>query len=371
VPPSARWFLLVTSAALLFVNVWIVIPAPNRALLRLAVATPELSPVLLVFALVLAAVSGLSAKQNRIARLALVLSAVASAFASVPLVQLPFAIARFNGAMKDMAGNAVAAQRGSVRVTRSVNFSNADGVPLALDVYQPPQSGTYPVLLQIYGGSWQSGSPASDEWFARHFAARGYVVFAVDYRHAPEWKWPEQIVDMRTALYWISEKSSVFGTDTTRIVIVGRSAGAQLAMRLAYQEGPSSIRGVVNFYGPVDLAEGWRRPPEPDPADVRGIVQAFIGGTPRQKPEHYRHASPISYVSRTVAPTLSLYGARDHVVEAHFGRQLDAALTKAGATSVLLELPWSEHSFDAVPNGIGRYVAMHYAERFIAWAVNR
>ena len=260
---------------------------------------------------------------------------------------------------------------GEVRITRDVPFSKADGVPLFLDVYQPPSAGTFPILMQIYGGSWQSGAPTNQEWFARYFASRGYVVVAIDYRHAPEWKWPEQIVDVRTALYWITEKATPFGGDPSRIVVVGRSAGAQLAMRLAYQEGPSSIRGVVNYYGPVDLAEGWRRPPRPDPADVRGILEAFIGGTPAQKPEHYRHASPITYVSRTVAPTLSIYGGRDHIVEARFGRLLDAALKKAGATSILLELPWSEHAFDAVPNGMGRHVALRYTERFVAWAVAR
>jgi dipeptidyl aminopeptidase/acylaminoacyl peptidase len=121
----------------------------------------------------------------------------------------------------------------------------------------------------------------------------------------------------------------------------------------------------------VDLAEGWRHPPRPDPANVRGILEAFIGGTPDQKPEHYRHASPITWVSNASAPTLSIYGTRDHIVEARFGRMLDVALKKAGATSVLLELPWSEHSFDAVPNGIGRQIALKYTERFIGWAVRR
>ena len=150
-------------------------------------------------------------------------------------------------------------------------------------------------------------------------------------------------------------------------MVLGRSAGAQLAMRLAYQEGPSSIRGVVNYYGPVDLTEGWRRPPHPDPLHVREILETFIGGTPDEKPEHYRHASPITWVSRASAPTLSIYGRRDHVVEARFGRMLDAALKKAGATSVLLEVPWSEHSFDAVPAGIGTQVSLAYTERFIAW----
>jgi acetyl esterase/lipase len=154
-------------------------------------------------------------------------------------------------------------------------------------------------------------------------------------------------------------------------VIVGRSAGAQLAMRLAYQEGPSSIRGVVNYYGPVDLAEGWRNPPRPDPANVRGLLEAFIGGTPTQKPEHYKHASPLTWVSPAVAPTLSIYGSRDHLVESRFGRMLDATLRKSGVTSVLLELPWSEHAFDAVPNGMGRYISLRYTERFVAWAVTR
>jgi hypothetical protein len=88
----------------------------------------------------------------------------------------------------------------------------------------------------------------------------------------------------------------------------------------------------VNYYGPVDLASGWRRPPRPDPAKVRAILEAFIGGTPDQKPEHYQHASPITWVSKASAPTLSIYGSRDHIVEARFGRMLDAALTKAGAT---------------------------------------
>jgi acetyl esterase/lipase len=225
--------------------------------------------------------------------------------------------------------------------------------------------------MQVYGGSWQTGSPSSQEWFSRYFAQRGYLVVAIDYRHAPEWIWPEQIVDVRTAMYWTSEHSPKFGGDPTRVVVVGRSAGAQLAMRLAYQEGPSSIRGVVNYYGPVDLADGWRNPPRPDPANVRGILEAFIGGTPRQKPEHYRHASPLTWVSRSAAPTLSIYGARDHIVEARYGRTLHAALRRAGATSVLLELPWSEHAFDAVPAGLGRRVSQYYVERFIAWAMNR
>jgi acetyl esterase/lipase len=314
--------------------------------------------------------SAAGARRNGVARLALVLAVTAAVVSAVPVAQLPSALGRFDEAMARSTAAPPDALPGEVRVARGVRFSNADGVPLSLDVYRPPIEKPAPVVMQIYGGSWQSGSPASDEWFSRYFAQRGYLVVAIDYRHAPEWIWPEQIVDTRTALWWISESSPQFGGDPSRIVVVGRSAGAQLAMRLAYQEGPSAIRGVVNFYGPVDLAEGWRHPPRPDPINVREVLEAFIGGTPAGKPEHYRHASPITWVSKESAPTLSLYGSRDHIVEARFGRQLDGALKKAGVTSVLLELPWSEHGFD-IPDGMGRRISLHYAERFIAWAVRR
>lgn len=368
---KALWLNLSASALLLFVSVWILIPAPTGDLLPLAVGSPELSPALFGVGALLSAISAAYARRNGLARLALVFAATSTVLSLFPIAQLPFALRRFDQTMAGTSAEPRDVRPGEVRVTRGVAFSKSDGVPLSLDVYQPPAGDTFPVILQIYGGSWQTGSPSSQEWFSRYFSQRGYLVVAIDYRHAPEWKWPEQIVDVRSALYWVSEHSSRFGGDPSRIVVIGRSAGAQLAMRLAYQEGPSSIRAVVNLYGPVDLADGWRHPPHPDPANVRGILEMFIGGTPDQKPEHYRHASPITFVSKTVAPTLSLYGARDHIVEARYGRLLDVALRKAGATSVLLELPWSEHAFDAVPNGLGRRIALHYTERFVAWAVKR
>ena len=367
----ALWIVLAASAVLLFLSMWIVIPAPHYSLFPLAAGSPEVSPVLLAGGIVLVIIAARYARRGRVARAALACSAIASLLALVPIVQLPFALARFDRAMARTTAEPAAIVPGEVRVTRGVPFSKADGVPLSLDVYQPTGNGPFPIVMQIYGGSWQHGAPASQDWFSRHFAERGYLVVAIDYRHAPEWKWPEQIVDVRTALYWITQDAQKFGGDPSRIVVAGQSAGAQLAMRLAYQEGPSSIRGVVNYYGPVDLADGWRHPPRPDPADVRGILELFIGGTPAQKPEHYTHASPITWVSKSSAPTLSIYGSRDHIVEARFGRMLDAALNNAGATSVLLELPWSEHSFDAVPNGMGRRIALNYTEKFIRWAVTR
>ena len=55
-----------------------------------------------------------------------------------------------------------------------------------------------------------------------------------------------------------------------------------------------NIRGVISLYGPVDLTDGWRRPPSPDPLKVRAVEEALIGGTPDELPARYREASPLT-----------------------------------------------------------------------------
>ena len=359
------WLILAASSVLLFVAVWILVPAPNAVLLPLAVGAPEVSPVLLVLALVLVGASAWYARVLGTARLALVFSLVSSALSAWPLVQLPAAVRRFDEAMPDATGLKVEGQpvtlsailrqprAGDSHIVRGVEFARPNGHALKLDVYKPASGNRSPILVQVYGGAWQRGAPADNEAFARYFAGRGYVVVAVDYRHAPEWKWPAAAEDVRSALEWVVAHAAELGGDARRIALIGRSSGAHLALLAAYDRPLPAVRAIIDMYGPVDLAEGWKHPPQPDPLNVRGILETFLGGTPATVPHLYKEASPITYVRATLPPTLLIYGGRDHIVEARFGRQLDRALKTSGAISVLLEIPWSEHAFDAVPTGLG------------------
>jgi acetyl esterase/lipase len=72
---------------------------------------------------------------------------------------------------------------------------------------------------------------------------------------------------------------------------------------------------------------------------------------------------------RPLPPTLLVYGARDHVVEARFGAMLQRRLQASGTPAVFLELPWAEHAFDVVSGGIGAQLAVYHTERFLAWAL--
>ncbi len=257
---------------------------------------------------------------------------------------------------------------GDARVVRGIAFAAPAGVPLTLDVYRPPVAGRHPAVVQIYGGAWQRGGPGDDAPFATYLAAHGYVVFAIDYRHAPAWRWPAQIEDVRSALAWIRDHGAEYEADASTLALIGRSSGAQLALIAALEPGALPVRAVVSYYGPIDLEDGYRNPPRPDPLDARSIEATFLDGTPDTAADRYRTASPITYVSGLAPPALLIYGGRDHVVLPRFGAQLDARLRASGTTSVFLEIPWAEHAFDLVRNGPSGQLSLYYTERFLAWA---
>ena len=379
--------LLVAALALCFVAIWIVIPPFHAGLLPLTVAVPEISPYLLLVAL---AICGVTFNGSR-ATLAIA-AAAALAFA-YPLLRTPLMLRSFDRAMEQRLGRNYVEQipngsraalrahalsprdflrgiaRVDVLVKRGIEFARPQGVPLTVDMYRPTSAGPHPILVQLYGGAWQRGSPEDNASFATYFASKGYVVAAIDYRHAPQARWPAQVDDVRAALAWVLAHAAEYEADATRVALLGRSAGAQLALVAAYQAGAPRIRAAVSYYGPTDLVEGWRLPPHPDPLDIRAILETYLRGTPDSMPVQYREASPVTYVSPRVPPTLLVYGMRDHIVLPRFGRDLDGQLQRAGATSVLLEVPWADHAFDAVANGLTGQIALYYTERFLAWAL--
>ncbi|RPI49997.1 MAG: hypothetical protein EHM55_22465, partial [Acidobacteria bacterium] len=108
---------LAASALLLFVAVWILIPAPNGLLLPLAVGSPEVSPILLAAGVLLSAVAARYAKRNGVARLALVLAATASLVCLVPIVQMSVALGRFDREMAMTTARPSEPIPGEVRVT--------------------------------------------------------------------------------------------------------------------------------------------------------------------------------------------------------------------------------------------------------------
>ncbi len=384
---------LLIGVGTLFVALWIFIPGPTYLLLHLSVGAPEVSAVLMVLALLAFGLAMPTLRGNTTSMIAATTAVVAFGISATPLLSSLTARRRFDRAvtaalgvrpLERVAPSVVVAMRpspvsvrdlfvgvptGNVKVTKGIPVASPDGVPLTITVYQPLTQGSYPLLVQIYGGAWQRGTPASFANFARWLASRGYVVFAIDYRHAPAAHWPAQIDDVHTMLAWIRDHAAQYDADTARVAMMGRSAGAHLAMLAAYNDVTLHARSVVSYYGPVNLVEAYQHPPSPDPLDIRDVEEKLFGGTLEQFPTRYRSASPINSVRDNLPPTLLVYGARDHIVEPQFGRMLADSLRAHGNIALHLEIPWADHGFDEVFSGPSSQMAHYYTGRFLAWAL--
>ena len=350
---------------LLFLTCWSVIPTPIMLFFPLAAGGPELSPWLMGAAVLI----GLLARKNRPVLAVCTLSLICS---GVPLVSLLATRETRAAAFREV----VAGTRGAALDTRVLPIRTRPNVPYAVRggtlhmiVYGPAEPGQYPAIVMIYGGAWRNGAPEDNAEFARHMASRGYVVCAIDYRHAPEFQFPVQLEDVQEALLFLRRHAAEYQIDATRLSLLGRSSGGHLALLAAYQPSLLPIRAVVAYYAPTDLIGGYQDPPVPDPIGVHGVLERFLGGPPARLRERYLQASPVTYATHPQPPTLLIQGGRDHIVKPRFARELKEKLRSSGTRAVLLEIPWAEHAFDAIFTGTGNREALDYTERFLSWAM--
>lgn len=386
------WAIALLAAIALFLSSWIVVPAPTMLLLPLGVGAPEVSPFLLLIQGVLLGLALPLKLPGPLKSLVIAMATMGLVLSSLPLLQVPATVRRAEAQMQSL-GPDYGGQRppngqpflrsrpfalldllrglpeGAIAPERQTVMT-PDGAALALDIYQPPGApGLHPAIVTIYGGAWQRGAPGATARFSSYMAAQGYTVFAIDYRHAPEHRFPTQIEDVQAALAWTRDRAATYSIDPSRMALVGWSAGAHLAMLAAYGPGALPMRAVVSYYGPVNLAAGYYDPPVPDPIDTTAVLESFLGGDPQQLPALYQQASPIFAVRPGLPPTLLIYGQRDHLVQLSYGQQMHEALLASGNPAALIAIPWAEHAFDAVFRGPGNQIALYYTERFLAWAL--
>lgn len=258
----------------------------------------------------------------------------------------------------------------NITIDVGVELGLSGDVLLRGDVYHPPQPGIHPVVLVIHGGGWNSGDRSEGYRFSRALAAAGFLVVSCDYRLAPAFYYPTQLADVQVAVRWIRTHAAGLGGDPTRIAVMGRSAGAQLAL-LTAAAADSGIAAVIGLYSPVDFVAGWRDPGWPDPLDARHVFRSYLGGTLDELPERYREASPINHTHHPLPPVLLIYGGSDQLIELRFGQLLTDRLRAGGTATVLITIPWAEHAFDAIPHGLGGQLALHHVERFLTATLQR
>ncbi len=102
--------------------------------------------------------------------------------------------------------------------------------PIPIRIYRPDGTGPFPVLVYFHGGGWVVGNLETADVFCRAMTSgTGHVVVSVNYRHAPEHKFPIAADDSFAATQWVATHAATFHGDAARLIVSGTSAGGNLA----------------------------------------------------------------------------------------------------------------------------------------------
>ena len=261
-------------------------------------------------------------------------------------------------------------------------------IELKLDVYAPPvnvKNGAS--VIVVHGGSWHGGTrsdfPQWNEWFA----ANGYTVFDIDYTLAPQPNYLTAIGDVKCAVRWVRENAAKFNISPDKIALLGRSAGAHLALIAAFTPNDArlsascnadkpdeSVRAVVAFYAPVDLIWDYENPSNRFVINSQKTLGDFLGGNPLESAEikqRFTLASPSENVNRQTPPTFLIHGGQDQLVKKE---NLDILAEKLKASNIphdTLVLPYAQHGFDYNFNGWGSQIAKPLILDFLAKNVQK
>jgi acetyl esterase len=133
-----------------------------------------------------------------------------------------------------------------------------DGNAIPIRIYRPPGHGPCGVLVHYHGGGWVGGSIGNDDLRCHVTSCRArIVVVSVEYRLAPEHRFPAGLEDAYAALIWVSGNAAAIGGDPARIAVSGTSAGGNLATvvaMLARDRGGPTIRLQLLTYPICDTS---------------------------------------------------------------------------------------------------------------------
>jgi acetyl esterase/lipase len=245
---------------------------------------------------------------------------------------------------------------------RDLVFAERSNVALKADWHPAWSSrlsrdGKNPVCVVIHGGGWYKGDKKDMESISGRLARRGIPSLNINYRLAPQFRFPAPVHDTKDAIRWVKANAGALGVDPRRICLFGYSAGAHLALMAGFtspRDGlddttpPSAkifkfgsdnqvIRKIPGDLGVRVLVAGGT------PSDLTGgnyneYYEKFFGQPPSEIPDTYRLASPVTFVRRGLPPVFLYHGNHDWIVDVEQSRRLATKLKANGVDTEYLEV---------------------------------
>lgn len=235
----------------------------------------------------------------------------------------------------------------------AVNYQGTT-VSLKIDLYLPPDDGPHPrpVVVAIHGGGFTGGNKSQMASTARSYARRGFAAASISYRLDPRASTSEAyllaaalngIDDGMESVRWLRSRAATYNLDTTRIAMVGSSAGGAVAMGVAVHDDPTPTGPLSSFSPTIRAAVSTGVNLTP------GFELGLIQGQPTDAPVYMFHYDVDTVTGQTF--------------EYAFGTCV--ALSQAGATCGMTRNEGSGHTVSLTAGGtywtdpIGPFIWKH------------
>lgn len=265
------------------------------------------------------------------------------------------------------------------RSPQGTEIAYGKGPSRTLDIHYPRGLSAKSILVCFHDGDFAAGDKTDIAVWPELLAA-GIAVVRVNTRVSGEAQWPAQADDALEAIIHLQREGAALGLDPTRMAIMGKGAGAYLAVTVALSlvEVGLSPKGVVSLYGPMDfstldadLATLGRNPGRGPANEPESSESRLLGFAVGDRPEEARAASPLAKLDNLrepLPPILIRHGDADVMVPDLQAKRLREAWLAADPKSAIdYELvPGAGHGGEAFETGDVRADVLAFVIRALA-----
>jgi alpha-L-fucosidase 2 len=259
---------------------------------------------------------------------------------------------------------------------KDVEYGRPGDKPLLLDLHVPDGPGPFPAAILVHGGGFDEGSKSTNvRPLFEPLTNAGFAWFSIDYRMAPEFRFPQAIDDLWTAIKWVKANAAKYHVNPAKIAIIGESAGGFLVNYAGTRDmADGNVRAVVDFYGPVDYTKiAIERRDHPERYNMASLNRhmanggsiRFFGaeGADEQSLAKLRAVAPIAAVHKGMPPFLCIHGTKDDQVPYDQSPAMCEAMHHVGASCEVITIQGGGH-------GMGGWRTpdmQHWKPAMIAW----
>ena len=224
-----------------------------------------------------------------------------------------------------------------------VEYMNIDGISRILQILVPRkrvmENEKYPLIVYVQGSAWHKQNVYQHVGQLNYLCKQGFVVAIVQYRESDLAPFPAQIEDTKTAIRFLRKHHEEYFIDEQNVFLFGDSSGGHVALVSGltsklplfngnlYSEYSNEVRAIIDFYGVVDITEGY-----------------LIGR--KNVLEHLdiaRQTSPMTYLDGDIPPILIAHGTKDRLVAFKQSVKLYKALKDKNKEVIFYRMKGADH----------------------------